>query len=85
VYNLERGTSVLRLKLKEIAEKHGFSPQSLARASGVSYSTILRVYRNPYRYVTTLTLGKLASTLGIASPELIEELPEEAHQPQESC
>ncbi|WP_416224256.1 helix-turn-helix domain-containing protein [Thermogemmatispora sp.] len=67
---------MLRLRVKEVAEKRGLSPRALAQASGLSDKTIARLYRNPCHDVTTLTLSKLAMALGVPSRELLEELPD---------
>jgi DNA-binding Xre family transcriptional regulator len=67
---------MIRLKVKEIAEAKGFNQSSLSRASDVHFTTVKRIFRDPYKEVTTTTLAKLAKALGVHFCDLIEELPD---------
>ena len=69
---------MIRLRIKEIAEAKGFNQSSLSRAADVHFTTIKRIFRDPYKEVTTTTLDKVARALGVRMCDLIEELPEEA-------
>ena len=68
---------MVRLHVKEIAEAKGFNMSSLSRASDVSFNTIKRIFRNPYKEVTTTTLKRIARALEVPTSELIEDVPEE--------
>jgi len=52
----------------------------LARASDVSFSTIKRIFRDPYQPVGVDTLHKIAQALGVSTAELIEDVPVD-HKP----
>jgi transcriptional regulator with XRE-family HTH domain len=64
------------LKIKEAAEAKGFNMSSLSRRSDISFSTIKRIWRDPYKSVGTEMLGKIASALGVSVYDLIEEVPD---------
>ena len=68
---------MLRLRVREVAERKGFNISTLSRASDVPFSTVRRVWRNPYYEIKLATLHKLASTLGVPTSELIEDVPDE--------
>jgi DNA-binding Xre family transcriptional regulator len=67
---------MVRLRVKEIAEAKGFNMSSLSRASDVSFNTIKRIFRNPYKEVTTTTLEHIARALEVPTSELIEDVPD---------
>ncbi len=64
-----------RLRVKEIATARGFNMSKLSRASDVSFSTIKRIFRDPYQPVGVDTLHKIAQALGVSTSELIEDVP----------
>ena len=66
----------VRLRVKEVAQKKGFSMGRLSRTSDVSYNTIKRIYDDPYYVITTLTLGKIAKALDVPTASLIEDTPD---------
>jgi DNA-binding Xre family transcriptional regulator len=66
----------IRLRIKEVARKKGFSMGKLQRDADVAYNTVKRMYKNPYHVITTETLGKIARALGVSPGELIEEVPD---------
>ena len=67
---------MVRLKVREIAEAKGFNISTLSRAADVPFSTVRRVWRNPYYEIKLATLQKLAVTLGVPTSELIEDVPD---------
>ncbi len=69
---------MVRLRVKEIAESKGYNMSSLSRASDVSFNTIKRIFRDPYKEVTTTTLERIAKALGVPTSELIEDVPDDA-------
>jgi DNA-binding Xre family transcriptional regulator len=72
----EQGTSMIRLRVKEVAKEKGFSMSRLSREANMAYKTIQTIWRDPYHEVTTTTLNKLARTLGVSPSELIEYEPD---------
>jgi DNA-binding Xre family transcriptional regulator len=67
---------MIRLKVKEIAEEKKMSMRKLAKTADIAYNTLRTIYRDPYRQVTTSTLDKLATALGVDASELIESVPD---------
>jgi len=67
---------IIRLRVKEIAEQKGFNISSLSRKADVGFSTVKRIFRDPYKEVTTTTLEKLARALGVPTADLIEDVPD---------
>ncbi len=67
---------MIRLKVKEIATAKKISQRKLSMKSGVDMRTVQGIFKNPYRNVTTVTLNKLASVLGVDASELIETVPD---------
>jgi DNA-binding Xre family transcriptional regulator len=63
---------MIRLKIKEVAALKGLSMAKLARRADIDYKTVQRIFRNPYREVTTTTLDKLATALDVSVTDLIE-------------
>lgn len=71
---------MVRLRVKEIAESKGFNMSSLSRASDVSFNTIKRIFRDPYKEVTTTTLERIAKALDVPTASLIEDVPEKTSE-----
>ncbi len=68
---------MIRQKIKEIAESKGINQGQLSRLSDVGYSTIRRIFDDPYYSINFSTLEKLAKALGVPAIELIEEVPDD--------
>ncbi len=68
---------MIRLRVKEVATQKGISMTRLSRLADTNYKTIKAIFDNPYREVTTTTLGKLAKALDVSVSDLIEEVPDE--------
>jgi len=64
--------SMIRLKVKEEAEKQGLNMAQLARKADIDQRTLRRIYRDPTQEISTLVLGKLATALGVSPADLIE-------------
>ena len=64
----------LRLRVKEIAEQKGMSMGKLERLADLSHPTVRDIFRVPYKEVTTTTLVKLATALGVPVADLFEEV-----------
>ncbi len=45
--------------------------------SEVAYSTVRRLFRDPFAEVTTTTINRLANALGVPPSHLIEDVPDE--------
>ena len=67
----------LRLRVKEVAKERGMSMTKLHIKSEVAYSTIRRLFRDPFAEVTTTTINRLANALGVPPTDLLEDVPEE--------
>ena len=67
----------IRLRVKEIAAEKKVSMTRLHIRSEVAYTTIRKIFRDPYTDITLTTLSKLAQALNVASKDLIEDIPEE--------
>jgi len=63
--------------VKEIAEQRGMSMGKLERLADLSHPTIRDIFRNPYKEVTSTTLAKLATALGVPVSDLFEEVADE--------
>lgn len=64
----------LRLRVKEIAEQKGMSMGKLERLADLSHPTVRDIFRDPYKEVTSTTLVKLATALGVPVADLFEEV-----------
>ncbi len=67
----------VRLKVKEVAAKQGFSQRKLSLRSGVDLNTVRRLFQHPNTNVSVVTLGRLATTMGVDVSELLESIPDE--------
>jgi DNA-binding Xre family transcriptional regulator len=67
----------LRLKVKEVAKERSMSMTKLHIKSEVAYSTIRRLFSDPFAEVTTTTINRLANALGVPPTHLLEDVPEE--------
>ena len=71
---------MVRLRVKESAEAKGFNMSSLSRSANISFNTVKRIFRDPYRETSTVTLERIAKALGVPIADLIEELPDPPSQ-----
>jgi DNA-binding Xre family transcriptional regulator len=67
----------LKVRVSDVAKERGMSMTKLHIASEVAYSTIRRLFRDPYVEVTTTTINRLASALGVPPTTLLEDAPDE--------
>lgn len=67
----------LRLRVKEIAAQKGMSMGKLERLADLSHPTVRDIFRDPYKEVTSTTLVKLATALGVPVADLFEEVSNE--------
>ena len=63
---------MIRLKVKEVAEQHGLSMARLSRKADIDLRTLQRIYKNPTGEISTTTLDKIATALGVPASDLIE-------------
>jgi transcriptional regulator with XRE-family HTH domain len=68
---------MLRLRVREEAEKRGLNMAQLARRADIDQRTLRRIYRDPTQEISTHVLAKLASALGVAPAELLEVVDDE--------
>ncbi len=66
--------------MKEVANARSVSMTRLHITSEVAYSTIRRVFRDPYVEVTTTTINRLARALDVAPTSLLEDVPDESEE-----
>jgi transcriptional regulator with XRE-family HTH domain len=64
----------LRLRVKEVAKERGLSMTKLHIKSEVAYSTVRRLFRDPFVEVTTTTINRLANALGVPPTQLLEDV-----------
>jgi DNA-binding Xre family transcriptional regulator len=64
--------SLVRLKVKEVANAKGISQRQLFLRSGVDIKTLQKIYKDPYTNITVETLGRIAEVLEVDVSELIE-------------
>ncbi len=64
---------MVRLRIKEVAEAKGFNQSSLSRAANIHFTTVKRIFRDPYKDATIATLDKIARALNVSICDLIEE------------
>ena len=68
---------MIKLKVKEEAEKQGFNMAKLARKADIDQRTLRRIYRDPTQEISTHVLGKLATALSVSPADLLEVIKEE--------
>jgi DNA-binding Xre family transcriptional regulator len=68
---------MLRLRVREEAEKRGFNMAQLARRADIDQRTLRRIYRDPTQEISTHVLAKLASALGVGPSDLLEVIDDE--------
>lgn len=67
---------MLRLRVKEIAEEKEISQSKLSRLADIGYSTVRRIFDDPYCSVSIDTINKIAKALGVPALSLLEEAEE---------
>ena len=63
---------MIKLKVKEEAEKQGLNMAQLARKADIDQRTLRRIYRDPTQEISTVVLDKLARALGVPPADLLE-------------
>jgi DNA-binding Xre family transcriptional regulator len=67
---------MIKQRIKEVAEAKGITQGKLSRMSDVGYSTIRRIFDDPYYSVNFSTLERIAKALEVPATDLIEEVPD---------
>ena len=67
---------MIKQRIKEVAEAKGISQGKLSRMSDVGYSTIRRIFDDPFYSVNFSTLERIAKALEVPATDLIEEVPD---------
>ena len=76
--------SRVRLKVREVAEAKGMTVVVLSHKTYLAVNTIRSIFLNPYRTVNTDTLKRLADALNTSILDLIEEVPDDVAQEDET-
>lgn len=76
---------MLRLKIKEVAERKNVSMHKLSQQSQVSYNIIRRLFNNPYQIVNTDTLSRIIEALDCEVADILERVRDEPSEHSESC
>jgi DNA-binding Xre family transcriptional regulator len=74
--NQEGSSMKQRLKVREIAERQGWTQAKLQRAADVNSRTMSGIWHDPYRRVTYEVLVKIARALHVEVTDLVEEEPD---------
>ena len=69
---------MIKLKIREEAEKQGLNMAQLARKADIDQRTLRRIYRDPMQEISTHVLGKLATALGVPPSDLLELIDDES-------
>lgn len=64
---------MLRLQVREIAERKGYSIRQLSKQSGLAYPTVLGYWHNRVRRIDIVVLQKLADTLEVRITDFFRE------------
>jgi DNA-binding Xre family transcriptional regulator len=67
---------MIRLRVREVAEMQGLNMSRLARRADIDLKTVQRIWHDPTKEISTITLDKLATALGVPASELIETVPD---------
>jgi DNA-binding Xre family transcriptional regulator len=65
--------SMVRLKIKEIAQAQDINMSKLSRKSDVSYATIQALFHNPRHDVSLYILERIAKALDVSICDLLDE------------
>lgn len=63
---------MIKLRVKELADKQGLNISQLARKADVDRRTIARIYKDPTQEISTTVLDKIATALNVKPSELID-------------
>lgn len=66
-----------KLRIREVAESKGYNQSSLSRASDISFTTIRKIWHDPYYPINIVTLHQIARVLKVPTSELIVDIGEE--------
>jgi DNA-binding Xre family transcriptional regulator len=75
-----RKKTVIRLKIRDIAEAKKINMSKLSRMADVNYNTIRGIWDNPNRDIAVTTLEKIAKALGVSIADLYDIVPDEDEQ-----
>ena len=63
---------MIKLKVKEEAEKQSLNMAQSARKADIDQRTLRRIYRDPTQEISTIVLDKLSRALGVSPADLLE-------------
>jgi transcriptional regulator with XRE-family HTH domain len=64
---------MLAKKIRELRKKKGFSQEKLARASNISYNTVVKIESGESKHPTIQTMAGIAKALGVSLDDLAKE------------
>lgn len=70
-------STMIRLRVKEVAKEKGISQSRLGRMADIDVKTMRRIFTEPTTAVTTPTLDRIAKALQVDVRELLESIPDE--------
>jgi DNA-binding Xre family transcriptional regulator len=70
-------STMIRLRVKEVAKEKGISQSKLGRLADVDVKTMRRIYTEPTTPLLTTTLDRIAKALKVDASTLIESVPDE--------
>lgn len=65
---------MIRLRVREVAESKGVNMSQLARRADIGFSTVKRMWKDPFKRTNTELLEKIAKALGVSAHDLFEEV-----------
>ena len=69
--------TMIRLRVREVAESQGLNMSRLSRRADVDLKTVQRIWHEPTKEISTATLDKLARALGVEASDLLETVPDD--------
>lgn len=63
---------MIKLRVKEIAERQGLNLSQLSRKADIDIRTLRRIYRDPTHPIDTRILDKLATALNVSPHDLLD-------------
>lgn len=76
----KRGMSMIRLRVKEVAQRKGISQTRLGQLALIDVDRMRKIWRHGdmlHANLTLIVLDRIAKALGVDASELIESVPDE--------
>ena len=65
--------TMVRLRVREVAQAKNYNMSSLSRAADLSFNTVKKIWTNPNWDPKISTLKQIAQVLGVSIDELVEQ------------